>query len=219
MSAGESVSRGRRGRRAGKPDTRAEILDVARRRFLLDGYQAVTMRGVAQEAGVDAALVSYYFGSKKGLLGAALALAVNPPELLRAVLAGDPATLPERLVRTVIGVWDDPEGGRPLRLLVTSAGNDPEVARLLREVLQTEMIGPLAERLGGADASARAAAFGAQIAGLLLVRYWLEAEPVASMPVADLVRHAAPGLHAAMRGPARRPPPPGISSGSSSARR
>lgn len=216
MSAGEGT---RRGRRAGSPDTRAEILEVARRRFLDDGYQGVTMRAVAREAGVDAALVSYYFGSKKGLLGAALALTVNPPEVLRTVLAGDPATLPERLVRTVVTVWDDPVRGRPLRALVSSAGHDPEVARLLREVLQAEMIGPLAERFGGPDASARAAAFGAQVAGLILVRYWLEAEPIASMPVEELVRHAGPGLHAAMRGPARRPPHPGVSSGSSSARR
>ena len=133
---------------------------------------------------------------------------MNPPEVLRTVLAGDPATLPERLVRTVVTVWDDPVRGRPLRALVSSAGHDPEVARLLREVLQAEMIGPLAERFGGPDASARAAAFGAQVAGLLLVRYWLAAEPIASMPVEELVRHAGPGLHAAMRGAGRPAPPP-----------
>ncbi|WP_296602262.1 TetR family transcriptional regulator [Nocardioides sp.] len=213
----------RRGRRAGKPETRAEILEVARRQFLEDGYQGVTMRGVAREAGVDQALVAYYFGSKKGLFGAALALTVNPPDALRAVLAGDDATLPERLLRTVLTVWDDPELGRPLRALASSAGHDPEVLRLLREVLQAEMVGPLAERFGGADAMARAGAFGSQIAGIVLVRYWLEAEPVASMSVDEVVRYAAPGLRAAMRGPGRRPPRSRpidtASSGSSAARR
>ena len=221
MSAAEGS---RRGRRAGKPETRAEILEVARRLFLEGGYQGVTMRGIAREAGVDQALVAYYFGSKKGLFGAALALAVNPPELMRTVLAGDLATFPERVLRTVLTVWDDPELGRPLRMLVASAAHDPEILRLLREVVQSEMAGALAAALGGADASARAGAVAVQIAGLIVMRYWLQMEPVASMPADDLVRYAAPGLHAAMRGPGRRPAhrPVGrgaVSSGSSAARR
>lgn len=211
----------RRGRRAGKPETRAEILEVARRQFLASGYQGVTMRGVAREAGVDQALVAYYFGSKKGLFGAALALTVNPPELMRSVLAGGLDTFPERVLRTVVSVWDDPELGQPLRMLVASAAHEPEILRLLREVVQSEMAQALADALGGADASARAGAVAVQIGGLIVMRYWLQMEPVASMAVDDLVRYAAPGLRAAMRGPDRRSPQPPRrpSSGSSSARR
>src|ERR1044072_1463007 len=91
---------GTRGRRPGRPETRVEILEVARRRFLADGYQAVTMRSVAAEAGVDAALISYYFGSKKGLFGAALALSANPAVLLTGELQGPLNSLPERVIRT-----------------------------------------------------------------------------------------------------------------------
>ena len=92
--------------------------------------------------------------------------------------------------------------------MVAAAGHEPDVARLLRDVLQTEMMHQLADRFGGADATARAAAFGAQLAGLILMRYWLAIDPIASMPVDDLVRYAAPGLHAAMRGPSGRHRPP-----------
>ena len=54
-SPGSSVlNHNRRGRRTGSPDTRAEILAVARRRLLADGYHGLTMRAVAAEAGVDA---------------------------------------------------------------------------------------------------------------------------------------------------------------------
>ena len=205
----------RRGRRSGTPDTRAEILAVARRRLVADGYHGVTMRAIAAEAGVDAALISYYFGSKKGLFGAALALTANPPVALRAAIAGDPTTLPERVIRTLIASWDDPGRGEPLRLFVAAAAQEPDVARLLREVLETEMLHLLADSFGGGDATARAAAFGAQLAGLIVVRYWLAIDPIASMSVDELVRFASPGLHAAMRGPAgvhrpvgdgRRPP-------------
>ncbi|MHB9856693.1 TetR/AcrR family transcriptional regulator [Streptomyces sp. YIM S03343] len=201
---------GRRGRRAGNPDTRAEILAVARRQLLTDGYHGLRMRAVAAEAGVDVALVSYYFGSKKGLFGAALSLSVSPPDALQAAIAGDPATLPERVLRTLVAAWDDPVQGEQLRLMVNAAMHEPDVARLLRDVLQTEMVHQLADRIGGVDATARAAAFGAQLAGLILVRYVLAINPIASMPVDELVHFATPGLRAAMRGPTgrRRPVAP-----------
>jgi AcrR family transcriptional regulator len=202
-----------RGRRTGQPDTRAEILEVARRHFLAGGYRKVTLRAVAAEARVDAALVTYYFGSKRGLLGAALALTVNPPEMIRAVIAGDPVSLPERVVRTLVSVWDDPIQGEPLRLTAAAAAHEPDMTRLLRDVVQTEMVPQLAEHFGGVDATARAAAFGAQLVGLILFRYWLTVEPVASMPIEDLVRFMSPGLHAAIRGPGGYPRPPAAGGG------
>ncbi len=190
-----------RGRRAGRPQTRALILQVARRRFLAQGYRAVTMRAVAADAGVDAALISYFFGSKKGLFGAALALPANPPEVLVGALAGDPATLPERVLRALVHAWDDPEHGGPLRVMVSAATGDPEVGRLLKEVIEREMIEPIAEHLRGADARYRAAAFTTQLAGIVLTRYVLQLDPVATMSIDELVRHLAPGLRAVLTHP------------------
>lgn len=159
------------------------------------------MRSVAAEVGVDAALISYFFGSKKGLFGAALALSANPPEILAKALAGDPADLPERLLSALLHSWDDPESGAALRTMVRAAILEPELARLLREVLQHEMIDRVAEHLPGARSEARAAAFGTQLAGVVFARYVLEIEPVATMKPDELVRHLAPGLHAVLHGP------------------
>jgi AcrR family transcriptional regulator len=202
-----------RGRRVGRPETRSQILAVARARFLAEGYQAVTMRAVAAEAGVDVALISYFFGSKKGLFGAALALSANPPEILLGALPGNPATLPERVLRALAQAWDDPEDGGPLRVLVSTAIGDPEVGRLLKEVIEREIIEQIAERLGGADARYRAAAFTTQLAGIVLARYILELDPIATMTVDELVRRLAPGLRVALavqptRRPGRPVPPP-----------
>ena len=197
----KSASPAGRGRRPGNPHTKDDICDAARRQFLTQGYQETTLRAIAAEAGVDPALINYYFGSKQGLFGAAMALTVNPPEMLHRAIAGDLATLPERLVATLVTAWDDPTEGEPLRVLVAAAAHEPAVARLVREVIETEMTRQLTERLGGRDASARAAAFGAQLAGLILSRYWLRVEPLASMPIHELIRYTAPGLHAAIRGP------------------
>ncbi|WP_329086310.1 TetR family transcriptional regulator [Actinomadura citrea] len=194
-----------RGRRRGSPDTRETILAVARRRFLADGYGPVTMRSVAAEAGVDAALISYFFGSKKGLFGAVLGLVANPPEVLAGALPGDPAELPERVLRALVGTWDDPERGAPLLLMVRAAVQDPDLTRLVRDLLEREVVGRIADHLGGPDATARAGAFGAQLAGLIFVRYILAVEPVASMPPDELIRYLAPGLRAAVHSPSRRP--------------
>ncbi|TDD78003.1 TetR/AcrR family transcriptional regulator [Actinomadura darangshiensis] len=196
-----------RGRRRGSPDTREAILAVARRRFLADGYGPVTMRSIAAEAGVDAALISYFFGSKKGLFGAVLGLVANPPEVLAGALPGDPATLPERVLHALLTAWDDPERGAPLLFMVRTAVQDPELTRLVRDLLEREIIGRIAEHVGGADARGRASAFGVQLAGLIFARYLFAVEPIASMAPDELIPRLAPGLRAALYRAPHRPRP------------
>ena len=52
--------------------TRTAILDAARERFAAESYDDVGMRDIARDVGVDAALISRYFGSKDDLFLAAL---------------------------------------------------------------------------------------------------------------------------------------------------
>jgi AcrR family transcriptional regulator len=47
--------------------TRTALLDAAEALMLEEGYAAVTTRRVAAQAGVNSALVAYYFGAKDGL--------------------------------------------------------------------------------------------------------------------------------------------------------
>lgn len=49
-------------------DTRQLLLETAVKVLGRDGYQALTTRAVAEEAGVNRALVNYHFGSKENLL-------------------------------------------------------------------------------------------------------------------------------------------------------
>lgn len=189
-----------RGRRRGKPDTRARILDVARRRFLEQGYAPVTMRSIATEAGVDLALVSYYFGSKKGLLSAALELVESPADVLARVAEGGPVIFPQRALHALISLWEDPDSGAALRALVVGATHDPVLANLLKEMTERELIDRVAEMLPGADARKRAAAFVAQIAGVIVTRYILCLEPLHSMRADELVRLYTPSLRVALTG-------------------
>jgi AcrR family transcriptional regulator len=59
----------RRGK-VGDPTTRNALLDAAQELMLAEGYAAVTTRRVATKAGVNSALVFYYFDSLDGLFAA-----------------------------------------------------------------------------------------------------------------------------------------------------
>ncbi|MBJ7447003.1 MAG: TetR family transcriptional regulator [Brevundimonas sp.] len=70
-----SAAPARRGRprkasEAGLADTRDLILDAAEDLFSKHGFYGVTIREVAREAGVDTALIHYYFTAKRGLFDA-----------------------------------------------------------------------------------------------------------------------------------------------------
>jgi AcrR family transcriptional regulator len=71
-SAAAPARRGRpsKARAGGTADTRESILDAAEDLFSKHGFYGVTIREVAREAGVDTALVHYYFGAKRALFDA-----------------------------------------------------------------------------------------------------------------------------------------------------
>jgi len=64
--------RGRRPKGQG-PDLRQSILDAAEALFSRHGFFGVTVRQVAAEAGVDTALIHYYFGAKRELFDSVFA--------------------------------------------------------------------------------------------------------------------------------------------------
>ena len=129
--------------------TQHDILRAAQRLFSQHGYSATGVRDIAEAAGVSFALVRRYFGSKHGLLRAALEdmLHVEP------LLAGDRATFGKRAVDLFIGA--QPETLPVAMMLFASA--DPAARDLCRDLLQTRILDPLARWLGGPDGDDRAA--------------------------------------------------------------
>jgi len=49
-------------------DTRENLLRLAARSFSTSGYTATTMRGIAEQAGIEAASIYYHFASKEALV-------------------------------------------------------------------------------------------------------------------------------------------------------
>lgn len=197
-----------RGRRPGGPDTRAAILAAARSSFAGTGFGGTTIRAVASAAGVDPALVHHYFGSKDDLFVAALELPVDPRVVLAPAIADGPDGAAERMLRVFLTVWDNPETRLPLLGLVRGVF-DPDGQRLLRDGFLPAVIAPVGIALGLDEPERRMSLLASQMIGLIVVRYVLEAEPLASMPAELVVATYAPTLQRYLTGPLPEIPPPG----------
>ena len=55
------------GRPSQPSEARQQLLNAGLKLFTEQGYKPVSTRMIAREAGVDAAMIRYYFGSKIGL--------------------------------------------------------------------------------------------------------------------------------------------------------
>jgi AcrR family transcriptional regulator len=196
---GEPVRRG--GRRPGPSGTREAILAAASRHFAEHGYDRASLRRIAAEAGVDQKLIAHFFGSKQQLFVAAVGLPFNPGEVLPAILAGDPDSVGERLAALLVEVLEQPELHQRLTGVVRAAASAPEVARMLREFLTRELFGPAAKLLGTEDGPFRANLVGSQIVGLVMARYVVAIEPLATMPPSAVAAAVAPTLQRYLVGP------------------
>ena len=190
----------RRGRRPGSPDTRAEILVEARALFSARGYAGTSVRAIAAAAGVDAALVHHYFGTKDELFLAALELPVDPRRLLAPLIAEGPDGVAERFLATFLAAWDDPEL-RPALLAVARAVMDPAGSKLLTEGFLPVVIAPIGVALGLDRPEHRMTLVASQVIGIILLRYVLAVEPLASMPSDLVVSTYAPTLQRYFTGP------------------
>jgi AcrR family transcriptional regulator len=182
----------RSGRRPGESGTREAIVRAARRLFAELGYDRTTIRAIAAEAGVDAALVVHFFGSKQQLFLSVVKLPFEPAAVLPGLLAGDRATVGERLARFLVTVLEDPDGRGRLTGIVRAAASEPAAARMLRELITGRIVTPLADSLGVEDARLRANLVGSQVVGLVMARYVVGVEPLASLAPDVLVHAVAP---------------------------
>lgn len=188
------MATGRTGRRPGATTTREAIAAAARRQFAELGYDRTTLRGVAAEAGVDPSLIVHFFGSKQQLFVSVTELPLDPAVVVSQVAAGPRAGVGARVAAILLGALED-EGVRGRWVaMIRAAASEPEAARVLREVLETRVFGPIADALGVDDARFRATLAGTQLVGLGMARYVVGVEPIASAHPGKLAAAVAPTL-------------------------
>lgn len=162
------------GRRAGASTAKADILEAARELFAEVGYDRATIRAIAARAGVDVALVSYYYGNKKGLFRGVMSMPVDPEAIFTAALDGPRDGVGERLLRAALTIWEGPETAEAFRALLRAAADaDEGAARTFGEFLSSVMIPTLTTHAGVGIETARVVA--SNLFGLAFLRYLIAA--------------------------------------------
>lgn len=193
-AAAPAPVRKRTGRRPGVSGSRQAIIESARAKFAELGYEGATIRAIAQQAGVDAALIHHFFQTKEGVFAAAMRDALQADDLLPAVVEPGIDGLGERLVRMFLGLWDKPPARDMLAAVVRSAASHDEAADLLRDVVSTELLGRVVRATDRPQPDVRAALVGSQLVGLAFMRHIVAIEPLASMPKERLIQSVAPAI-------------------------
>jgi AcrR family transcriptional regulator len=182
----------RTGRRPGDSGSRGAILSAARRLFALHGFNDTSMRAIAAEAGVDAALIVHFFGTKAQLLTAAVEWPFDPETAMAEVYAAGRAHVGEAFARLVVRTWDR-VGERGLILaLLRAATTEPEAAGLFRGFVQEQLFPPLLRRLKSSDPDVRGNLASSQVIGLGMARHVFQLEPLASMSEDAVVAWVGP---------------------------
>lgn len=174
--------------------TRETILKVARRRFSSCGYADVTLRDIAADADVSAALVVKYFGSKEDLFAQASGFEHDAERLLDCELPN----LGEHLVRTLLDYHERTQGDPLVRAVFTSSR--PAGGRF-RDNFESQLVTRLADRLDGPRARLRAELVCSHLMGLGAARLVLRTQAISAEPTEELVTLTAPLIQKWIDGP------------------
>ncbi|MEV7567300.1 TetR family transcriptional regulator [Streptomyces tanashiensis] len=176
------------------PGARERILAAARTQFAERGYDKASVRGIAKAAGVDPALVHHYFGTKDEVFAAAIEVSFEPAAVLPAILGGPREAIGERLARFFIGVWENPASRAPLLAIVRSALTHEAAAKVLRTFVLRRLLERIAAELDVPEPSFRAELAASHMIGIVILRYVIQVEPLASADPERIVEQVAPTL-------------------------
>ncbi|ODU04613.1 MAG: hypothetical protein ABS81_09665 [Pseudonocardia sp. SCN 72-86] len=172
-----------------RADTRQALLRAARRHFSIHGYAGATLRAIAAEAEVSAALLVKYFGSKEALLAEAIELRAEADALLDA----PGAHLGRHLVLALLGLHSRAEADPLLRVALTASR--PGGERIVSS-FERQFLGRLVARLEGPDARLRAELVCTQLVGLGAMRLMVRVPTLASATAEELADRIGPVLQA-----------------------
>ncbi len=183
-------------RRRDAAATRQAIFEAATRRFTTEGYQRAGAREIAADAGVTAALVNRYFGSKVKLFAEVIEHAFDIQHLLqdqRGYLAGHLARV------MVYGQQGAPDRVRTPLLLLLNSASEPGVVKLFRRDLDRTELPLLAEQIGGDDSAVRAVMVVAQLTGFAIMYHVLRPKAFANARSEELVTLLSGALAACIK--------------------
>lgn len=184
----EAVAR-RPARKRSASATRTALRAAAAFRFGKYGYEGTSVRDIAGDVGVDAALVYRYFGSKEALFNDVS----GTGKIFEPLLEEPVEAIPDWFCALLTGQPREGDFPHPVLSVLRSSGRDEAVARLRADF--TEVFSKrLAARLDGPDAGLRAELLAAWMLGTSLMRTEIRPPALASAPDATLERYLRAGI-------------------------
>lgn len=176
--------------------TQQAILEAAVAAFARHGYDGASTREIAREAGVDARLITRYFGSKERLFERAVERTYEHPLMM----------VPGQNRDVAVALLSDAPLSQSQGLLLTlrSASND-RAAAIMRAHLESHYQKELADGLDGPNPVARAALLISICAGVQLLRNVLDIRALQAGDTEALADQLAAALDA-VAAPAPRKP-------------
>ncbi|WP_313955651.1 TetR family transcriptional regulator [Paenarthrobacter nicotinovorans] len=168
---------------------------AARSLFAEQGFDATSLRQVAREAGVDPAMVHHFFKGKDELFAASVELPADPAEVLSEVASADPHARAEVVVRAVLELWEGPAQHAMVAFARGTIGSRAKTT-LMKEVVTRAVLPRIMDGLPGSaeEVRLRGNLVATQVVGLVLARYVIRLQPLASAPREEVVRLVAPNI-------------------------
>ncbi|MFC9683790.1 TetR family transcriptional regulator [Streptomyces sp. NPDC056948] len=170
--------------------TKAAILKAARHLLARHAHADITLKAVAERAGVSPPLILKYFGNKDTLFARVMSFETDAAALLAAPLE----ELGPHMVRHVL-VSQSEQGADPL-LRIVFAPLHGEQGDILRANFRTQVTDRLTDRLTGPDAGLRAELAVATLLGLGVMYGIARGTEVRASTVDALVDRYAPSVQA-----------------------
>ncbi|MCI3929024.1 TetR/AcrR family transcriptional regulator [Streptomyces sp. AN091965] len=173
-------------------ETKAAIVRAARHLLARHAHADITLKAVAERAGVSPPLVLKYFGSKDALFAQIMSFEADAAAILDAPLEG----LGRHMVHHLLTSQAE-QGADPI-LRIVFAPLHREHGYVLRANFRTQVVRRLGERLPGADAGLRAELAVAMLLGLGVMYGIARGPHLRAMAIAEITDRYAPAVQACL---------------------
>jgi AcrR family transcriptional regulator len=175
--------------------TKGAIIRAARHLLARHAHADITLKAVAERAGVSAPLILKYFGNKDALFGRVMSFEADAEALLDAPLT----ELGHHMVHHLL-TGQVEHGADPI-LRIVFAPLHREQGDTMRANFRTQVVDRLSERLAGPDAGVRAELAVGTLLGLGVMYGIARGPHLRDTPVAEIAERYAPTVQAHLTPP------------------